>query len=103
MQLLTHVCVASSDKLQEVGKATTGVKKILSTWAKGVSLAYWESMDHDKLKEFDLYRTVPVSYYTAQVLLSQIHKALGFDRCYAFYVGTYSVLRCTALLSSYIR
>lgn len=33
------------DKLQEVAKASTGLKKILSTWAKEKALKHWESKE----------------------------------------------------------
>ena len=71
-----------------MGRSTTGVKKMLSTWAKAQALDYWDNnMDFDALKTFSFTRTAPVSYYLAQVLLSQAHKALGFDRCHSFYVS----------------
>ena len=76
------------DKLQEVGKSTTGVKKILSTWAKGEAGTYWDSYDFDALKEFSFTRTLPVGYYASSVLLSAVHKALGLDRCHSFYVSS---------------
>jgi long-chain-fatty-acid--CoA ligase ACSBG len=75
------------DKLQEVAKASSGVQKTLSTWAKSEAAAYWASYDFDALKEFSFTRTVPVTYYLAKTLLSVAHKKLGFDRCYAFYVS----------------
>ena len=70
-----------------MAKASTGVKKTLSTWAKSQAAAYWDSMDYDALKEFSLTRSAPITYYMAKVLLRQAHKALGLDRCYALYVG----------------
>ncbi|KAL7573873.1 hypothetical protein ACA910_012441 [Epithemia clementina (nom. ined.)] len=75
------------EKLQEVAKSTTGIKKVLSTWAKSEALAYWESMEYNALKSFSLTRMLPVSYYAARVLLSKAHQALGFDRCVEFYVS----------------
>ena len=72
----------------EVGKSTTGIKKLLSTWAKGEALAYWESVDHNKMKDFfNLNRDVPIPYYASKVLLGKAHEALGFDRCDQFYVS----------------
>lgn len=76
-----------SDKLQEVAKASSGVQKTLSTWAKSEAASYWDSMDYDALKEFSLTRTVPVTYFLAKALLSVAHKKLGFDRCHSFYVS----------------
>mmetsp|Transcript_22288 Transcript_22288/g.48419 ORF Transcript_22288/g.48419 Transcript_22288/m.48419 type:complete len:591 (+) Transcript_22288:45-1817(+) len=76
------------EKLQMVAKETTGVKKMVSTWAKGESLAFWDSMDFEAKKKFDLWRDLgPVSYYLSQMLLKKAHEALGLDRCQGFYVS----------------
>ena len=69
------------DKLQEVAKTSTGLKKMLSTWAKSQAAAHWES------KEFGSTTQSPFLYFLAQKLLHQAHVALGFDRCYNFYVA----------------
>lgn len=69
------------DKLQEVAKSSTGVKKMLSTWAKGKAMAHWES------EEFGSTKSSPFLYFLAQKLLHKAHVALGFDRCYLWYVG----------------
>ena len=69
------------DKLQEVAKASTGIKKMLSTWAKGQAAAHWES------KEFKSHESSPFLYCVAQHLLHKAHLALGFDRCYMFFVS----------------
>ena len=82
-----RVCSRLLEKLQEVAKSTTGVKKMLSTWAKGEALAYWESMEFNALKSFSITRMMPLSYYAAKVLLSKAHQALGLDRCMQFYVS----------------
>lgn len=71
------------DKLQEVGRSTTGIKKMLSTWAKKTALAYWESQEYSS-------STAPpggLSKALSFNLLHKAHVALGFDRCYAFYVS----------------
>jgi len=72
-----------ADKLQEVGKATKGIKKKLSTWAKGQAMAYWEGQEYNTDKPFHSH----FSWWLAQILLHKVHAALGFDRCEAFYVG----------------
>ena len=69
------------DKLQEVAKASTGIKKILSTWAKGQAMAHWES------REFGSTTGSPFLYFLAKKLLHKAHLALGFDRCYMFFVS----------------
>lgn len=69
------------DKLQLVGKSTTGVKKVLSTWAKGKAMTTWES------KEFKSGASGALTYPLAQKLLHKAHLALGFDRCKAYYVS----------------
>lgn len=69
------------DKMQEVGKSTTGVKKILSTWAKGQSTQYWENNQYGGSK-------MPVIFYPlAQLLLGKVRDALGLDRCKACFVA----------------
>lgn len=73
--------------MQEVAKTVTGVKKVLSTWAKEETLAYWNSMSYDGLKEYNFRREIPVAYYMSKVLLSAVHQKLGLDRCHSFYVS----------------
>jgi long-chain-fatty-acid--CoA ligase ACSBG len=70
-----------TDKLQEVAKASTGIKKMLSTWAKGKAAEHWES------QEFGSKSSSPFFFFLAKKLLHKAHLALGFDRCYAFYVS----------------
>jgi long-chain-fatty-acid--CoA ligase ACSBG len=77
------------DKMQDVAKSVTGIKKKLSTWAKGQAASYWKSQQ--------LADGVDVSYVclgsghmlypVAKVLLGKVRKALGFDRCFACYVS----------------
>lgn len=76
-----------TDKLQEAAKANTGVKALLAGWAKSSARAYWEAMEYDQLTIFNVTRVFPIKYYMAKVILSAVHKALGLDRCYAFYVS----------------
>jgi long-chain-fatty-acid--CoA ligase ACSBG len=69
------------DKLQEVAKSSTGIKKTLSTWAKEQASDYWES------RQFGQHAQTPWFFFVAKSLLGKAHVALGFDRCYAFYVS----------------
>ena len=62
------------DKMQEVGKSTTGVKKVLSTWAKGQATMHWES------QQFGSASAEPWFYSVAQILLGKVREALGLDR-----------------------
>jgi long-chain-fatty-acid--CoA ligase ACSBG len=71
----------NADKLQEVAKSSTGIKKILSTWAKSKAAEHWAS------EEFGSKSSSPFFYFLAKKLLHKAHLALGFDRCYAFYVS----------------
>jgi long-chain-fatty-acid--CoA ligase ACSBG len=71
------------DKLQEVAKASTGIKKMLSTWAKGKSTEYWQSQEFSS----PTAGHKPFLLGLANKLLHKAHLALGFDRCYAFYVS----------------
>lgn len=67
--------------MQEVAKQSTGIKKMLSTWAKGQVGAYWEG------QEFGNPQYSSMFLFLAKMLISKVHVALGFDRCYGFYVG----------------
>ena len=69
------------DKLQEIGKSSTGIKKVLSTWAKAQALKHWESL------EFGSKTSGSMFFPLAKKLLHKAHVALGFDRCKAFYVS----------------
>lgn len=69
------------DKLQEVAKASTGIKKMLSTWAKGTSLSYW------KAQQYGAGGGTPCMVPIANKLLHKAHVALGLDRCNFFYTA----------------
>jgi len=69
------------DKMQEVAKSTTGVKKKISTWAKKKSTKYW--VNH----QFDGGKKSPSFIGLANKLLGKVRVALGLDRCHACYVS----------------
>jgi long-chain-fatty-acid--CoA ligase ACSBG len=69
------------DKLQEVAKASKGLKKVLSTWAKATALQHWES------KEFSSTLRSPMTFGLAKKLLHKAHLALGLDRAHSLYVS----------------
>ena len=74
------------DKMQEVGKSTTGVKKVLGAWAKGQATEYWQS------KQFASTSSEPWFYSLAQVLLKKVREALGLDRVSTWVFGVSSSL-----------
>lgn len=76
------------DKMQEVAKSSTGLKKKLSTWAKGKASAHWTSL------EFGSKPSHPFLLGLANKLLHKAHLALGFDRCYGFYVSAAPIDVC---------
>jgi len=62
------------DKMQEVAKSNTGIKKMLSTWAKEQAAQYW------KAHEYKSSTSEPWFYSVAQILLGKVRVALGLDR-----------------------
>jgi long-chain-fatty-acid--CoA ligase ACSBG len=77
------------EKLQEVSNSTTGIMKTVSTWTKSEAAAYWDSMEYTKeqTQDFNIARDFPLTYCMAQVVLHQVHKKLGFDRCTDYLVS----------------
>lgn len=69
------------DKMQEVAKSSTGIKKKLSTWAKGKATEYWEN------HQFDGNNGTPCMFGIAKKLLGKVRVALGLDRCFGCYVS----------------
>ncbi|CAB3984774.1 long-chain-fatty-acid-- ligase ACSBG2-like isoform X2 [Paramuricea clavata] len=62
------------EKLQELGRNTTGIKKRISTWAKGVGLRGNMNIEQG--------RPVPYGWKIANALVfKKVHAALGLDRC----------------------
>jgi long-chain-fatty-acid--CoA ligase ACSBG len=75
------------EKLMEIAKSSTGIKKSLSTWAKAQALADWKSKEFDCAENAAVCGTSNMFLFLAKKLLHKAHVALGFDRCYAFYVA----------------
>ena len=73
------------DKMQQVAKSTTGIKKKLSTWAKGEASNHWGNLQYTDNKD-DLVSTGCMAdkttwfYPIAKVLLGKVRVALGLDR-----------------------
>ncbi|KAG9408853.1 hypothetical protein AC1031_020698 [Aphanomyces cochlioides] len=66
------------EKMIEVGRDTTGVKKTLVDWAKSVGTA------RSKLEQYGQGGGSPCGYAFAHALVfSKVRQALGFDRCQA--------------------
>ena len=72
------------DKMQEVAKQTTGVKKTISTWAKAQCL---QKQLNDQYGTANATCTTGILYPVAHKLISQVHVALGLDRCKAFFTA----------------
>ncbi len=73
------------DKMQEVAKSTTGLKKKISTWAKGKSSEYWES------HQFGGDGHSPFMKGLAFKLLGKVRDALGLDRVSSLFLSNNSV------------
>lgn len=70
------------EKLKEAGRFTTGVKKMLSTWAKRLGTA------HCAMAQFGESGTTPWGYSLAKlVVLGKVKEALGLDECRAFFTA----------------
>lgn len=61
-------------KMQEVAKSTKGIKKKLSTWAKGKATKYWVNHQYEGNKKS------PAFYGLSAKLLGKVRVALGLDR-----------------------
>ncbi len=62
------------DKMQEVAKSSTGMKKKISTWAKGKSTEYWDA------RQYGGDEHNPFLCGIAFKLLGKVRDALGLDR-----------------------
>jgi len=64
------------EKMAEMGRQTTGVKKLLADWAKGCGT------EKTKMNQFGAGGGAPWSYGCANsLILSKIKEALGLDQC----------------------
>ncbi|CAM9570957.1 unnamed protein product, partial [Ectocarpus fasciculatus] len=70
------------EKLKEVGRSTTGLKKTLSAWAKSLAST------HCEMAQFGNSGSTPWGYSLARLLvLRKIKEALGLDQCRAFFTA----------------
>jgi len=67
------------EKMMEVGKANTGVKKKVATWAKSSSFDHHQALMEGKPGNSLQYRIAK------KVVLSKVHQALGFERAKGWY------------------
>lgn len=64
------------EKMVEIGRSTTGIKKSLSTWAKSCGI------EKNKACQFGSNASIPWGYGCANsLILSKIREALGLDQC----------------------
>lgn len=60
--ILAYKYIANLEKLQEVANVTTGITKMISTWAKSEAAAYWDSMEYNNLQQcFNITRDIPLT------------------------------------------
>ena len=62
------------DKMQQVAKQTTGIKKMISGFAKGQATSHWQA------NQYGSEESEPYFYPVAQILLKKVREALGLDR-----------------------
>lgn len=63
------------EKMMSIAAQTTGVKKMIATWAKGHTLQHWLDIIDEKPSESFQYRTA------RYLIMSKVKDALGFNRC----------------------
>jgi long-chain-fatty-acid--CoA ligase ACSBG len=67
------------DKMQQVAKSTTGIKKKISTWAKGKSSVYWKNHQYGGSGKSPMFTGLSFK------LLGKVRVALGLDRVSSFF------------------
>lgn len=66
------------EKMMEIGAKTTGIKRVIANWAKGVTLEHWLNVIDGKPAESYQYK------FVRQLIMSKIKEGLGFGRCSIF-------------------
>ena len=70
------------EKLKEIGKKSTGIKKTIADWAKRIGTR------HMLASQYGTVYSKPFGYYLAYfIVLKKIKEALGFDKCNGFYTA----------------
>mmetsp|Transcript_2807 Transcript_2807/g.4055 ORF Transcript_2807/g.4055 Transcript_2807/m.4055 type:complete len:753 (-) Transcript_2807:377-2635(-) len=80
-----------SEKMKAVGATVTGLKKQISTWAKGVSL------DHQVACQVGGDGSKRYGYGIANILLAKIKDKLGLDQCRYFFTSAAPISKDTLL------
>ena len=75
------------DKMQEVAKSSTGLKKVISTWAKKKATKYW------KHHQYGGSMKSPAFHGLSKKILGVVRVALGLDRVSDCYVMSPIVLQ----------
>lgn len=79
------------EKLKEMGRSSTGVKKLIADWAKGLGSAHNEMAQYKRVEpseDMTFTSTKPWGYNLAyHLVLKKIKEALGLDKCNAFYTA----------------
>jgi len=78
-----------AEKLKAIGAQTKGLKKSISTWAKGLSL------EHQMNCQLGGDGSSPFGHGLASVLLNKIKKALGLDACKFGFTGAAPITKAT--------
>ena len=76
-----------SEKMQEAGKANTGIKKALGTWAKNVATRHHTMIREGKLRQDQNDWQYKLA---SKLILNKIHQALGLDQTKLKPIGTIS-------------
>lgn len=66
------------EKMMEIGAKTTGIKRVIADWAKGVTLEHWLNVIDGKPAESYQYK------FVRQFVMSKIKEGLGFGQCSIF-------------------
>lgn len=82
-----------AEALQAVGAKTTGVKKILSTWAKATTRAKYDRLRADSQAWPGLVALLQEPL--AMVLLKKVHAAIGLDRAHFVFTGAAPIAQST--------
>lgn len=70
------------EKLKEIGKSSTGMKKSIADWAKA------KGSEHCEMAQYGNSGSTPWGYSLANALvLSKVKEALGLDKCEGFFTA----------------